>query len=88
MSPISTPQKLINLVDEFGEGDCGENKMKRAFPSTKEPTGANYLSFNYVNHTASNIVSNSTKNVSNHLTPDAKMVFNQLCQVFTKAPIF
>ena len=51
------------------------------------PIGADYLSSDHVSHTVSNIVSNSTKNVSNYLTPDAKKAFDQLRQAFTKAPI-
>ena len=34
------------------------------------------------------MVSNSAKNVSNYLTPDAKRAFDQLCQAFIEAPIF
>ena len=83
----STMQKSINLVDEFGGGDCNENEAKRASASTKGPIGADYLSSNHVSHTVSNIVSNSAKNVSNYLIPDAKRAFDQLRQAFTKAPI-
>ena len=54
----------------------------------KKPIGADYLSFHYVNHTVSNIISNSAKNVNNYLTPDAKKTFDQLRQIFTEAPIF
>ena len=78
----------MNLDDEFDEGDCGENKARKVSASTKGPTGADYLSSNHVSHNVSNIVSNSTKNVSNYLTPDAKKAFDQLRQSFTKAPIF
>ena len=78
LSPISTMQKSINLVDEFGGGDHGKNEVKRAFASTKGPTGADYPSSNHVSHTVSNIVSNSVKNVSNYLTLDAKRAFDQL----------
>ena len=87
MSPTPTMQKSINLVDEFGIGDCGENEVRRAFASTKRPTEADYLSFNYVSHAVSNIVSNFAKNVSNYPTPDAKSAFDQLRQAFIKAPI-
>ena len=77
----------MNLVDKFGKGDCAENEARRASTSTKLCTEADYLSSNHVSHTVSNIVSNSAKNVSNHLTPDAKKAFDQLRQAFTKAPI-
>ena len=77
----------MNLVDEFDEGHCGENEARSAFASTKEPTGADYPSSNHVSHIVSNIVSNSAKNVSNYLTPDAKKAFDQLRQAFTEAPI-
>ena len=87
MSKKSTMKKSINLVDKFGRGDHGENEARRAFASTKGPTGADYPSSDHVSHTVSNIVSNSAKNVSNYLTPDAKKAFDQLRQVFTKAPI-
>ena len=88
MSPTLTTQKLMNLVDKFGGGDHGENEARKASISTKGPTGADYLFFNHVNHAVSNIASNSAKNVSNYLTPNAKMAFDQLRQAFTKAPIF
>ena len=65
----------MNLVDEFGGGDRGENKA-RTPASTKGPTGADYLSSDHVSHA-----------VSNYLTPDAKKAFDQLRQAFTKAPI-
>ena len=81
ISPISTMQNLINLIDEFGRGDCGENEAKRACASPKGPTGADYPSSDHVSHTVSN-------NVSNYLTPDAKKAFDQLRQAFTEAPIF
>ena len=77
----------MNLIDEFGEGDCGKNEARRASTSTKGPTGADYLSSNHVSHTISNIVINSAKKVSNYLTPDFKRAFDQLRQTFTKAPI-
>ena len=88
MSPTPTMQKSMNLVDEFDKCDCGENEAKRAFALTKGPIGADYPYSNHVNHAVgSNIVSNSAKNVSNYLTPDAKSAFNQLQQASTKAPI-
>ena len=87
MSPTPTTQKSINLIDEFGGGDHGKNKARRAFMLTKKPTGADYLSFNHINYTISNIVSNCAKNVSNYLTLDAKKAFNQLCQAFIEAHI-
>ena len=75
------------MVDKFGGGDCGENEAKKASVSTKGPIGADYPSSNYVSYAVSNIVSNSTKNFSNYLIPDAKRAFDQLRQSFTKAPI-
>ena len=87
ISPTVTTQKLMNLVNEFGGGGFGENEARRASASTKGPTKADYLSSNHVSHTVSNIVSNSAKNVSNYLTPDAKKAFDQLRQAFTKASI-
>ena len=87
ISPTSTTQKLRNLVDEFDGGDCDRNKARRASTSMKGPTGADYLSSDQVSYTVSNIVSNSAKNVSNYLTPDAKRAFDQLCKAFTEAPI-
>ena len=87
MSPTSTTQKSINLVDEFDEDDFDENEVRKASTSMKRLTGADYPSFNHVNHTISNIISNSAKNVSNYLTPDAKRAFDQLCQAFTEALI-
>ena len=65
----------MNLVDEFGGGDCGENEA-RTSASTKGPTGADYPSSDYVSHA-----------VSNYLTPDARKAFDQLRQTFTKALI-
>ena len=90
MSPTTTSemQKLMHLVNEFGGSDRGENKAKRSFASTKRLTGADYPSSNYVSYAVSNFVSTSTRNVSNYLTPDNKTAFDQLCQAFTKAPIF
>ena len=87
MSPIQTMQKSINLVDEFGGGDCDENKSRRASASTKKRIGKDYLSSNHVSNAVSNIVSNFATNISNYLTPDAKRVFDQLRQAFTKTPI-
>ena len=78
----------MNLIDEFIGDDRGKNKAKRAFASTKRPTGADYLSSDHVSHAVSNIISNSAKNVSNYLISDTKRAFNQLRQAFTKAPIF
>ena len=71
----------MNLLDDFGEGDYGENEAKRASALTKGPTRADYQSFNHVSHTVSN-------NISNYLTPNAKKVFDQLRQAFTETPIF
>ena len=81
---ITAIQKLMNLVDEFGKGDCGENKAKKASASTKKLIRADHLFANHVSHT----VSNSVKNVSNYLTSDAKSPFDQLHQTLTEAPIF
>ena len=83
---ISATQKLMDLVNEFG--DCGENKRRKTSALMKGPTKGDYLSSNYVSHAVSNFVSNSAKNVSNYLTPDAKKTFDQLRQPFTKAPNF
>ena len=74
-TPTSATKKSMNLVDEFGGGDRGENEA-RAPASTKGPTGADYPSSDHVSHA-----------VSNYLTPDAKKAFDQLRQAFTKAPI-
>ena len=68
----------MNSIDEFGGDGRGENEARRAFASTKGPIGADYLSSNHVSHIVSNIFSNSTKNVSNYLTPNAKRTFDQL----------
>ena len=87
MSLTPTTQKLMNLVDEFDKGDRGENEARKTSASTKRLTEADYLSSNHVSHAVSNIVSNSAKNVSNYLTPDAKKAFDQLRQAFTKALI-
>ena len=75
------------MVNEFSGCDRGENEARRAFASTKGPIGANYPSTDHVSNTVSNIISNSAKNVSNYLIPDAKRAFDQLRQGFTKAPI-
>ena len=78
----------MKLVDEFGEGDRGKNKARRAFASRKGPTRADYPPSNHVSHIVSNIVSNSANNVRNYLTPDAKKTFDQLRQAFTEVLIF
>ena len=78
----------MNLIDKFGGGDCDENKVRKTSALTKGPTRADYSSFNHVSHSVSNFVSNSTKHVSNYLTPSPKSAFDQSCQAFTKAPIF
>ena len=62
-APKSATQKSINLVDEFGGGDCGKNEA-RTPASTKGPTRADYLSSDHVSHA-----------VSNYLTSDAKKGF-------------
>ena len=80
INPTSTTQKSMNLVDKFGEGECGENEARRASASIKGPTGADYPSFDHVSHTISN-------NISNYLTLDAKRAFDQLREAFTEAPI-
>ena len=77
----------MNLVDKFGESDCDENKARKHSVCIKRPTGADYPSSNHVNHAVSNTVSNSAKNISNYLTPDAKRNFDQLRQGFIKTPI-
>ena len=77
----------MNLEDEFGKGDHGKNEARKAFASTKGPTGKDYPSFNYVSHAVSNIVSNSAKNVSNYLIPDTKRAFDQLRQALTETLI-
>ena len=74
-TPTSATKKSMNLVDEFGGGDRGENEA-RAPASTKEPTGADYPSSDHVSHA-----------VSNYLTPAAKKAFDQLRQAFIEAPI-
>ena len=76
----------MNLVDEFGKGDCGENKA-RTSASKKRPTRADYPSSDHVSHAIRNFVSNSAKNVSNYPPPNAKRAFDKLRQACTKAPI-
>ena len=78
MSLTPATQKFIYMVDEFGGGNYVENKARKTSASTKGPTGADYLSFNHVSHAVSNFVSNSAKNISNYLTPNAKRAFDQL----------
>ena len=80
-------QKSMNLVDKFGRDNCGENEARRASVSTKGPTGVDYPSSNHVSYIVSNIISNSAKNASNYLIPDAKSAFDQLNQALTKTPI-
>ena len=87
-TPTSVTQKLMNLIDEFGRGDCGENKARKTSTPIKGLTKADYSSFNHVSHIVSNFVTNCDKNVSNYLTPDAKRAFDQLRQAFTKVLIF
>ena len=77
----------MDVVDEFGRSDYNENKMRKTSTSTKEPTKADYLSFDHISYAVNNFVSNSAKNVSNYLTPDAQKAIDQLRQTFTKAPI-
>ena len=77
----------MNLVDEIGGDNRGENEARRASALTKRPTGADYPSSNHVSHTVSNIVSNSAKNVSNYLAPDVKKAFDQLRQALIEALI-
>ena len=74
-TPTSVMQKSINLVDEFGGGNRGENQAKTSV-STKRPTRPDYPSFDHISHA-----------VSNYLTPDAKKTFDQLRQAFTEALI-
>ena len=87
MSSTPTTQKSIDVVDEFGRGDCGENEARKISALTKRPTGAYYLFFDHVSHAVSNFVSNFAKNISNYLISDAKKAFDQLRQAFTKALI-
>ena len=85
-TPTSATSKLINLVDKFGGGDCGENEA-RISALTKGPTGADYPSSDHISYAVSNFISNSAKNVSNYLILVAKRDFDQLHQAFTEAPI-
>ena len=85
-TPTSAIQKSMNLFDEFGGGNCSENKA-RTSASTKGSTRADYPSSNYVSQTVSNFVNNFVKNVNNYLTPDTKRAFDQLRQGFTKVLI-
>ena len=75
----------MDLVDEFDV--YGENEGRRTSALTKGPISADYLSSHHVSHAISNFVSNSAKNISNYLTPDAKRAFDQLLQAFIEAPI-
>ena len=63
MSPIltSATQKSMNLVNEFGSGDCDENEARKAFTSIKKPIGADYLLANHVNHIVSNCLTSEAK---------------------------
>ena len=88
MSLIPTTQKLMEVVDEFGTGDCGENKVTKTSALVKKSNAADYPSSNHVSYAVSNFVSNFAKNVSNYLSQGAKKTFDQLRQVFTKALIF
>ena len=81
-------QKLIDLIDKFDGGDCDENEARKTSASTKRPTKADYLSFNYVNYAVSKFISNSAKIVNNYLIPGIKRAFDQLRQAFIKALIF
>ena len=75
-TPTSTTQKSMNLVDEFGGGDCGENKARKTSTSIKRPTRVDYPSFNQVSYAVSTFGSNSAKNVGNYLTSGAKKAFD------------
>ena len=88
MSPTSTTQNLMHLVDKFGEGDCGKNEARKASTSMKGPIRVDDPSSDHVSYAVSNIVSNSAKNVSKYLTPNAKKSFDQLRQAFTQVPMF
>ena len=87
ISTTSTMQKSKDVIDEFGGGDCDENKIRKTSALTKRFTEADYPSSDHVSYTVSNFVSNSANNVSNYLPPDAKSAFDQLRQAFTKALI-
>ena len=71
-TPTSATQKSMNLVDEFGGGNCGENEA-RAPASTKGPTRADYLSSDHVSYA-----------VSNYLTPDAKKLLTNYVKPLLK----
>ena len=86
LSPTLAKQKLMNLVDKFGGGNCVKNEL-RTSALTKGSTRADYPFSNHASHAVSNFVSNSAKNFSNYSTPDAKKAFDQLRQAFTEAPI-
>ena len=60
-APTSATQKLMNLVNKFGKGDCSKNEVRRICVLTKGPTRADYVSSNYVSHAVSNFVRNSAK---------------------------
>ena len=77
-TPTSNTQKSMNLVDELCEGDHGKNEARKASAPTKGSIRADYSSYDHISHIISNLVSNSAKNVSNYLTPDAKRAFDQL----------
>ena len=77
MSRTSTLQKSMNLVDEFGGDDHGENEARKAFASIKGPTKADYLSFDHVSHTVSN-------NVSNYLTQTLKRLLTNYVKPLLK----
>ena len=64
ISPISTTQKLINMVNVFDRDNCGENKAKKTSMSTKGSTGADYLFSDHVSHAVSNFVSNLPKTLA------------------------
>ena len=76
-------QKSMDLVDEFGRGNCGENEARKISTLMKGPTGADYQSSNHNNYA----VSNFAKIVSNYLTQNTKRTFDQLRQAFIEVPI-
>ena len=88
LTSTSATGKSMDLVYEFVGGDRKKNKVRRTFASTKKPIRADYPSSNHVSHAVNNFVTNSARNVSNYLTPNAKKAFDQLRQAFTEAPIF
>ena len=57
---MSVTQKSMNLVDEFGRGDRGENEA-RTSASIKGPTRADYLSSNHVSHAVSYYLTQTLK---------------------------